>query len=102
MISVVNPVYHNPLLRHVQPRMGQQLSPMVAPAGGPSVSQLMAAGGVTILTLGLGAVSALFLYGVASESKSKLVKTTGYIGAGVAALGTVVEALGAGVLIAKA
>ncbi len=100
MITIVNPVYQNPLLRRSQPKMGQTPLPLITPATG--AGKIAAGIGVGLLTLGLGAVSTLFLYGVARDSKSKMVKTTGYIMAGLTGLATAAEAVGAGTLIAKA
>jgi hypothetical protein len=100
MITIVNPVYQNPLLRRSQPQMGQTPLPIVSPSSGPG--KIAAGIGVGVVTLGLGAVSTLFLYGIAKESKSKMVKTTGYIMAALTGLATAVEAVGAGTLIAKA
>jgi hypothetical protein len=100
MITLVNPVYQNPLLRHVQPRMGQ-LTPLVPPVAPPSTGGIIAGTAAGVVTLALGGLSVAFLYGVAKESKSKWVKTPGYILAGVTGLAVALEALGVGVLVAK-
>ncbi len=49
-----------------------------------------------VIGMGTGVMAVLFHYGVAQESKSKLVKTTGYIMAGIGALSALV---GVGALI---
>jgi hypothetical protein len=81
-----------------------QLNPFIAPtlpnaASTPTApaasggSALVALAG-TLLYAGLGVTSTLFSYGVAKESRSKTVKTTGYILAGVSALGTLAALVG--------
>lgn len=75
------------------PRLAQALpavNPMTpaAPSSGPLAAGLL--GGAFVLAL--GAVSTIFYYGLARESKSKLVKTPGYIVAGLSALSTLVAA----------
>ena len=99
MITMVHPVYTNPLFR--RPQMGQQLTPLVQPTAPITTSGLIAGGAAGVVTLALGGLSAAFLYGVAKESRSRWVKTPGYILAGVTALATVLEAVGVGVLVAK-
>jgi len=66
------------------------INPMTpaAPSSGPLAAGLL--GGAFVLAL--GAVSTIFYYGLARESKSKMVKTPGYIVAGISALGTLVTA----------
>jgi hypothetical protein len=96
MIKMVNP--WTPLFVRPEPRMGQQLTPLVPPAAPPSP---MAALGAGVAVLALSSVTVLFSYGIARESKSKLVKTTGYILAGVGALAAAAEALGIGMAVSK-
>jgi len=59
-----------------------------APTSGPLAAGIL--GGIFVLAL--GTVGTLFNYGIARESRSKMVKTTGYIVAGVSALSTLVAA----------
>lgn len=54
----------------------------------------LAIGGGSLLYAGIGAMSTLFTYGVARESKSKMVKIPGYIMAAGSAAVTVVALLG--------
>jgi hypothetical protein len=77
------------------PRMAQALPSVnptmpAAPSAGPLAGGLL--GGAFVLAL--GAVSTIFYYGLARESKSKLVKTPGYIVAAISALGTLITAGG--------
>lgn len=58
--------------------------------------------GVSLLYAALGATSALFSYGVARESQSKMVRTTGYILAGVAGLGALATLIGGPLMAAMA
>lgn len=91
-------------------RVMGQITPLVSPApsmapmasgGGPAVAGLLAVG-AGALTIGVVGISVLFTYGIAKESKSGLVKTTGYILAGAGALVGLVEAVGVGYAVAKA
>jgi hypothetical protein len=50
--------------------------------------------GVSLLAAALAGTSTLFTYGLARDAKSKMVKTTGYVLAGVSALGTLVYLIG--------
>lgn len=89
MIKMVNP--WTPLFVRSESRMGQQLTPLVPPAAPASP---VAAVGAGVAVLALSSVTVLFSYGIARESKSRLVKTTGYVLAGVGALAALVEAVG--------
>lgn len=78
------------------PTLGQQL-PSVAPTPGapsaPSNGGSAALGVVgALIALGIGSVGVLFSYGVARESKSGMVRTTGYILAGTGALMALINA----------
>lgn len=75
------------------------ISAPVLPAPSPEKAAVL---GVTLLYAGMGAVSTLFSYGVAQESKSKMVRNTGYILAGVAALGTLAALVGGTTVAAMA
>lgn len=68
-------------------------SPDAAPAttGGPAKAAVL---GTTLVASVLGATSAVFLYGVAKESPSRMVKTTGYILSGVSALSAIAYLVG--------
>lgn len=57
--------------------------------------------GTGAVGLALAATGVLFHYGVAREAKSKLVRTTGYIMAGVGALGVALGAIGLLTALAK-
>ncbi len=98
MIPVINP-WAPGFLRS---RLGQ-IAPSITPSG-PSITEatvpaptskgpgiLLGVGGALVV-LAVGSVYTLFAYGVASESKSKTVKATGYILAAMAGLATLVEA----------
>lgn len=98
MIRMVSP--WAPLVMPRHPAMGQQLTPLVPPAPPPGTGLMAIGAGATVLAL--SAVSVLFAYGVARESSSRMVKTTGYILAGVGALAALVEAVGVGVAVSKA
>lgn len=50
--------------------------------------------GMSVLGGALALTSTLFTYGLAKESSSKMVRTTGYILAGVSALGTIAYLIG--------
>lgn len=89
MIKMVNP--WTPLFTRVEPRMGQTPLPMVPPQAPVTP---VAAVGAGVAVLALSSVTVLFSYGIARESKSRLVKTTGYVLAGVGALAALVEAVG--------
>lgn len=82
-----------------------QLAPSVTPPSAPAPSgagQVAAAIGASALTLGVVGLSVAFTYGIARDSKTSLVKTTGYILAGAGALVALVEAGAVGVAIMKA
>lgn len=66
----------------VAPTPGVPAAPS-APSGGGGLALGVAGAAIA---LGLGAVGVLFSYGVAKESRSGMVKTTGYILAGTGAL----------------
>jgi hypothetical protein len=101
MIRVVNPLMPSIFARQL-PRMGQ-LAPLVPPTAAPSgIGSGLAATGAGLATLAFGSVSVLFMYGVAKESRSGLVKTTGYILAGVSALAVLIEAAAVGAVVYKA
>jgi hypothetical protein len=75
------------------PFVGPDLAPVrtpgaAAPAGNGAAIVLVA--GLGLLGLAASAVGVLFHYGIARESKSGLVKTTGYILAGAGVLGTLI------------
>jgi hypothetical protein len=82
-----------------------QLTPLVPPSPAPAAptggGQVAAAIGASALTLGVLGLSVAFTYGIARESKSSLVKTTGYIMAGVGSLMTVIEAGAVGYAVMK-
>lgn len=80
------------------PRMGQQIVPLAPPT--PPVSPAIALG-AGALVLGLSSVGVLFTYGIARESRNKLVKTTGYIMAGVGAIAALAEAVVVGSALMK-
>lgn len=67
--------------------------PSSAPAGITGGGRALLAG-ATLLYAGLGVASTLFSYGVAKETKSSMVRTTGYILAGVGAITTLVTLVG--------
>ena len=73
----------------VAPSPGVPSAPSAPSGGGGSAALGIAAG---VIALGLGAVGVLFSYGVAAESKSGMVKTTGYILAGTGALMALINA----------
>lgn len=80
-------------------------APAAVPASPSSPSGISAGSvglglGSAALVLGVSSVGVLFTYGIARESKSGLVKTTGYILAGAATLVALVEAVGIGVIVA--
>lgn len=86
-----------------RPQLAQQLAPALAPSLAPAFAPAPAGNGATtavviggLIGLGMAATGVLFNYGVARESKSGLVKTTGYIMAGAGALGAL---LGVGALL---
>lgn len=100
MISILNP--WTPGFSRVT-GIGQ-ITPLVPPAAAPAptdAGQVAAAIGGSILTLGVLGLSVAFTYGIARESKSGLVKTTGYIMAGAGALVSLVEAGAVGYMIMK-
>jgi hypothetical protein len=91
------------------PRMGQ-FSPYIGPvnpvapaaaatavARGPG--DVMAGLGMAV-GLGVGVLGVLFNFGIASESKSNLVKVTGYSLAGIGVLGLIVGSIGAVIVAA--
>lgn len=75
------------------------VAPSVSPAGGAATAAL--AIGASVAVLAVSSLSVLFSYGVAKESKSSLVKTTGYVIAGLGAAFALVEAGTVAVMIAK-
>lgn len=90
MIRTINP--WTPAFVFDRPKMGQQdapLTPLVSPAKPASFGMKAGAGA---LVLGLSSVGVLFTYGIARDSRSSLVKTTGYIMAGAGALVALGEA----------
>lgn len=92
LVSAWSPAVHR--------SMGQTPLPMVAPSSG--AGSLAARIGAGLLTLGLAGLGVAFTYGIASESKSKMVKTTGYILAGVGALVALFEAAAVGGVVNSA
>lgn len=74
-------------------------NPMPAPA--PSAGHVAAGLGAGLLTVGVAGLGAAFAYGIAKESKSKLVKTTGYIIAGLGAVAAILDGAAIGVQVAK-
>lgn len=83
--------------------LGQTPLPMVAPSGSSSKAGSGAlAVGAGLLTLGVASVGVLFSYGIARESKSKLVKATGYVLAGVGAIAALIEAGAVAVAVSNA
>ena len=95
MIRVMNPLMASTFTSRF-PSMGQ-LTPLVPPA--PPAGTGLVAAGAGLAALALGGVSVLFMYGVAKESKSSLVKTTGYVLAGVSVLAALVEAVTVGAVV---
>jgi hypothetical protein len=97
------------VLGQMQPFLTPTLTPF-APTMPTAAAATPAAGGgerlalvgLTLLYAGMGVTSALFSYGVAKESQSKMVRTTGYILAGVAGLGVLASLIGAGAVTAMA
>jgi len=82
-------------------RIGQSFTPIAAPAAAPSGTGVAVGLGAAAVTLGVASLGVLFSYGVAKESKSKLVKTTGYILAGLGGLVAIVDAAIVGTAVAK-
>jgi hypothetical protein len=84
------------------PALGQTPLPMVQPSKPAGAGGAAAGLGAGVLTLAIAGVGVAFTYGIARESKSKLVKTTGYVLAGAGALVALVEAATVGLVIGKA
>ena len=68
-------------------------SPVAASTGGDTAKKVAVAGG-SLIVGAIAATSALFAYGIAKDSQSKLVRTTGYILAGVNGLGALAYIVG--------
>ncbi len=81
MVKLVNP--WTPAFMVDRARMGQTPLPLVSPS---APANLLTKVGAGALVLGLSAVGVLFTYGIARDSRTKLVKTTGYIMAGAGAI----------------
>lgn len=62
-------------------------APSAAPAGGGEVPKALLAG-TSVMLGGVALASTLFTYGLARDSQSKMVKTSGYIVAAISAIGT--------------
>jgi hypothetical protein len=77
-------------------------APPAAALAQVSAGQVAGALGASAVTLGVLGIGVAFTYGIARDSKTSLVKTTGYILAGVGALAAVVEAGAVGYAILKA
>lgn len=75
-----------------RPTLGQTPLPMVAPSVPAGAGSVAAGFGAGLLTLAVAGLGVAFTYGIARESKSKMVKTSGYIPAGVGALVALAEA----------
>ena len=88
-----------------RPMLAQTATPLVPPASiapaAPSGAGTAIGLGAAAVTLGVASLGVLFSYGVARESKSKMVKTTGYILAGIGGLVAIVDAIAVGTAVAK-
>jgi hypothetical protein len=85
----------NPLISPALRAMGQAAPAPAAAASAPAAGGERAiTAGAAIIAGGLAITSALFSYGVAKESSSKMVRNTGYILAGVSGLAGALYVIG--------